>query len=119
MQLPVQRQRGVEVAAGGGAVELGAGPGKRVRVAGHPALGAGHGEFQQDVVRADQQVQFGGEFGDPVGAADVPGELLDGVDVPLSVQSGEQFRYQVDLGVDGVVVGDDRESGRGDLGVVG
>src|SRR5205085_514573 len=46
-------------------------------------------------------------------------ELLHRHDRALAVEAGEQGGGQIDLGVVGVVVGDDRESGPGGLGVVG
>src|SRR5438874_8250244 len=55
---------------------------------------------------------------DPVGPADVAAELLDRDDQALAVEAGQQLRYEVDLGVDGVVVGDHRQPGGGHLGVV-
>ncbi|GHI25697.1 hypothetical protein Shyd_70680 [Streptomyces hydrogenans] len=119
MQGLVERERGGEVAGDGGAVEGGRGLGQGVGVAGDPSDGAGDGQLQEDVVGADQEVEPGGELGDLVGAADVAAELLDGDDVPVGVEAGEQGRGEVDLGVDGVVVGDDRQPRPGDLGVVG
>ncbi len=117
VQPAVEQPCRVEVALDGRAVQLDARGGQRVRVAGHPALGARDGQLQQDVVGSDQQVEFGGEFGDPVAQWDIAGELLDAVDVPLRVQLREQF--DPGHGVDGVVVRDDRDAHLGDRLVVG
>ncbi len=90
MEGPVEREGGVEVPGDGSPVEGGAGAREGVGVAGDPADRAGQGEFEEDVVGAGQQVESGGEFGDLVGAADVPAELLDGDDAAVGVEPGEE-----------------------------
>ena len=57
-------------------------------------------------------------FGDLVRATSVTAELLDRDDQPLGVELTEQARSEIDLGVEGVVVGHDRHAGLGDLAVV-
>ncbi len=114
MEPPVEGQGGAEVAGERRLVQGEAGAGEDLREAGDPAFGARGADLQHGVVGADDEVQSRGQFGDLVAAPHVAGELLDADDEALGVQCGEQFGAQVDLGVDGVVVGDDGEAGRGD-----
>lgn len=92
--------------------------GQHVGAARDPADGTRHGELQQDVVGADQQVEPRGLLGDLVRPADVTAELLDGDDGTVGVELGEQPRCQVDLGVVRIVVRDDRQARGGDFRVV-
>ena len=58
------------------------------------------------------------EFGDLVSAPGIAAELLDRDDEALAVQPGQQIRAQVDLGVERVVVCDDRHPDGGGGAVV-
>jgi hypothetical protein len=118
MERLVQRPRTFEITIDGGAVQRDARLRQGVRVARDPPLGAGQGELQEHVVRADQQVQLRRQLGDLVGTPYVAAELLDRHDVTGRVQARQQWGSQVHLRVVRVVVRDDREPGLGDLGVM-